>query len=525
MNSTPQRQGAIDASSQAADLAALRRMLLVSRGTFSLSFAVCDDRNLRDSLIRRLLIDFPDSVAVAAPANVNDIYDYVRSQLPAKPPAAIFVLDLEPSIPHEGDSQPTLRVLNSSREQWERLACPVVFWLAEYAIIRLMRHAPDFWRYRSHQFEFIPDVVPIREATKEAPASFEMVDALPFEEKAFRVAELEHRLREAENPPPDDLLPHVLNWTYELARLYEHASRFQDSEKLKRLALTWAEKSYGDNSNQFSTALNNLAQLLQDTNRLVEAEPLMHRTLPIDEAIFGKEHPNVAIPLNNLGQLLKDTNRFVEAEPLMRRALAIDEASFGLDHPRVARDLNNLAQLLEATNRLAEAEPLMRRALAIDEASYAHDHLNVARDLNNLAHLLQSTNRHAEAEPLMRRALAIAEASFGQNHPKVATCLNNLAQLLQATNRLAEAEPLMRRALASDEASFGKDHPSVAISLNNLAALLQATDRPAEAEQLMRRALSILSASFGQENQRTQTVQRNLDALMAAEALSNARKS
>ena len=281
--------------------------------------------------------------------------------------------------------------------------------------------------------------------------------------------------------------------------LYQ-AGKYGEAIPLAEQYAEGTKARYGENAQEYSTALNNLAQLLQATNRLDEAEQLMRRALKIDEASFGLNHPNVARDLDNLALLLQATNRLTAAEPLSRRALKIDEASFGPDHPEVAIVLNNLALLLKKTNRLAEAEPLMRRALKIDEASLGPDHPDVARRLNNLAALLQDMGRFAEAEPLMRRALKIDEASLGPDHPDVARDLNNLAQLLQVTSRLAEAEPLMRRVIATVEKSFGPDHPNVAISNNNLAGLLQGMKRFAEAEPLMRRALKIDEASLGPEH-------------------------
>jgi tetratricopeptide (TPR) repeat protein len=503
-----------DSQRQAADLAAFRRMLQISSGTFSLSFAICDDRRLRDSLVKRFCEETPGILVVTLPAGVESVLSLVESQIIAPPPAAVFILDIEASIPHGGTSQPTLRVLNSSREHWEALRCPVVFWIADYAMTLLHSHAPDFWRYRSHQFEFVPDPVPLDQLKSESFAGYDMVDALSYDEKAFRVTELERRIREAGDPPSAELLPHVLIWLYELAHLYRHASRYQEAESQLRRALEWVEKSFGPNHSETANALSNLAQLLQATNRLTEAEPLLRRALQIGEKSYGSEHPNAAICLNNLAGLLKATNRLGEAEPLMRRALGIDEVGYGLEHPNVAIRLNNLAQLLKATNRLVEAEPLMRRALVIDESSYGPEHPNVAIRLNNLAQLLQATNRLGEAEPFYRRTLASNEASYGPKHPNVAISLNNLASLLQDTSRLAEAEPLMRRALQIDETSYGLEHPKVAISLNNLAQLLQATNRLAEAEPLMRRALGICVRSLGLEHPNAQTVQANYIALL-----------
>jgi tetratricopeptide (TPR) repeat protein len=435
--------------------AALRRMLVASQGSFSLSFAVCDDRTLRDDLIQRLCTDFPGITRVDLAPNTPDVYQTVRERLPSSQPAAIFVLDLEASVPFEAETYPTLRVLNSSRELWEQLACPVVFWLAAYAAALIARKAPDFWRYRSHQFEFVPDRVTVGEFLAEPFSGFEMADALPFEEKRFRIAELEKRLQEVGAKPSSELLPHVLTWIYELAHLYRHSNQCEQARELLERAVQLTESTYGSVDPRTATAINNLATLLQATNHLAEAEPLMARVVSIFEKSLGENHPNVAAALNNLARLLQATNRLAEAEPLMRRALAIDERSFGPEHPNVAIRLNNLATLLQDTNCLPEAEPLMRRALAIGEQSYGPDHPNVATALNNLAGLLQATNRLGEAEPLMRRVLEIFfrfTATTGHEHPNLLAAIDNYAGLLE---QMGHSPPEIQARLSELARPFG----------------------------------------------------------------------
>lgn len=505
-----------EAQRQAGDLAAFRRMLQISEGTFSLSFAICDDRRLRDSLIKRFRDEMPGILVVTLPAGVESVLRFVESQITDTPPAAVFILDIEASIPFGSESQPALRVLNASRERWEKLRCPVVFWLAEYAITLLHTHAPDFWRYRSHQFEFVPEPVPLNQLTEEGFSGFPMVDALPFEEKAFRIIELERRLRDAGDPPVAELLPHVLTWTNELAYLYRHAGRYQEAEASLRHACIQAEKTFGPDHPETAVALNNIAVFLQAVNRLDEAELLLRRALRIDESHYGLEHSIVARDLNNVAAILGDSNRLEEAELLIRRALLINEAIYGASHPTVARSLSNLAQLLQASNRLEEAELLMRQVLHIDINKYGEGHPVVAIRLNNLAGLLQVTKRQSEAEPLMRRALRIDEACYGQEHPDVARDLNNLAQILHDTNRLVEAELLMRRALLIDEACYGSEHPDVARDLNNLAQVLHDTNRLPEAESLARRALQIFMRNLTNDHPKIQTALHNYTSLLQA---------
>src|SRR6202165_452631 len=90
-----------DSNRQTADLAALRRMLEVSEGCFSLSFAVCNDRTLRNELIARLCEEFSGLVVVELPAETRGVYQTVCAQVSDGSPRGILVLDLEASIPSE----------------------------------------------------------------------------------------------------------------------------------------------------------------------------------------------------------------------------------------------------------------------------------------------------------------------------------------------------------------------------------------------------------------------------------------
>ena len=70
-----------DTTRQRADLAALRRMLEVSEGCFSLSFAVCNDRTLRNELIERLRGEFPGLVLIEVPPGTPNVHRLVRDHL------------------------------------------------------------------------------------------------------------------------------------------------------------------------------------------------------------------------------------------------------------------------------------------------------------------------------------------------------------------------------------------------------------------------------------------------------------
>ncbi len=144
-----------DTERQSAELAVMRRMLTASSGVFSLSFGVCNSPALRDSLVDRLIEEDASYARVSVPNGTEGVLAAVQQSLGARAPSALFVVDLENSLPSDGP-RPAIRSLNATREKWQRYcSCPVVVWLPEYAVKLLAVEARDFWAWRSHQFEFV----------------------------------------------------------------------------------------------------------------------------------------------------------------------------------------------------------------------------------------------------------------------------------------------------------------------------------------------------------------------------------
>ncbi|MGH8567559.1 MAG: hypothetical protein ACREXX_01995, partial [Gammaproteobacteria bacterium] len=59
---------------------------------------------------------------------------------------AVFVLDLEASVPFQAEDYPTYGHSTAHANFGSPFACPVVFWLAAYAAALVAGKAPDFWR-------------------------------------------------------------------------------------------------------------------------------------------------------------------------------------------------------------------------------------------------------------------------------------------------------------------------------------------------------------------------------------------
>ena len=217
----PEARRITETARQSAELAALRRMLSVSRGMFSLSVAVCNSVPLRDYLIGDLQSAFEGIEVVPIPEGESDVFAYVRERTIGTAPKGVFLTDLDRQLRSEAESQPVLSALNASRELWAgAFDCPVVFWVPDFAASLLSIHARDLWAWTSHQFEFVAETEGI---TGRFPweRSDDVLGAvnLPLTEKMFRIGELEQRIRDARDRPPPSLQSHVMTWLGELGTL------------------------------------------------------------------------------------------------------------------------------------------------------------------------------------------------------------------------------------------------------------------------------------------------------------------
>jgi tetratricopeptide (TPR) repeat protein len=387
-----------EAAEQASELAALERLLDISAGTASLCIAICNAPALRDYLIERVLENHPDLAVVPLPRGCVDVYGEVTGTLKDQPVSAVFVTGIEDSVSSGETTHLTLKSLNASRDLWaSRFACPVVFWMPAYVAALLPIHAPDLWSYRSHSFEF---AAPTRnqEMLQSEPfaGDWTLASNLDVDQKHFRIAELEQRIKEAGDSPPPALLPHKRAWLRELGWLYGQIGDIEEAEALhdKAYEISVTHK-WLDAQAEDLTDLGNIANL---RGNLREAELFYRNALTIDRRLGRLERQ--AYNLGNLGNVVLLRGDLDEAERLFREALDI-QSSLG----RRASNLCNLGIVARMRGDLDEAERLYRCALEMEIRSGRLE--GQANNLGNLGIVARLRGDLDEAERLHREALDI----------------------------------------------------------------------------------------------------------------------
>ena len=337
---------------QEAELAALRRALSASAGCFSLSVAICNSPRLRDFVVAETRRDHQRVSVVSVPAGTVDVFGAVSATVWLSPAHdAIFVIGLETCMQSCDEQHPTLRSLNASRELWEQAyRCPVVFWLPEYAATLLTRHAPDLWRYRSHQFEFVPERVELRVPFAVAlNGASDHASNLPVARKQFRMAELHQRLTDVGQSPPSHLLAHAAEWAYELGYLHLFQDEQEPAAKWYRVAV----RNYARAANRIgvSATLHQMGMIAHDDGDHRRADRLYARALAISDSLPDDDAS--AATLCQLGTLAQDMGEPTRAERLFLESMVSAERAQSAEGS--SAPCHNLAALHLRAGRVRQA--------------------------------------------------------------------------------------------------------------------------------------------------------------------------
>jgi len=424
---------------QSAELAALRRMLAASEGTFSFSIAVCNRPSLRDYLVSKLREECPSIAVVEIDKEVTDILDLVSRSITGMNNAGIFIIGIEKLLPSDQKEHKVLQVLNATRESWRsHFSCPVVFWLPEYAATLLSIHARDLWSWLSHSFEFISEQATAALGTRDTYAGDIMsAGRLDADQKRFRIAELEQRIDDAGALPKPQLAQHVLTWLNELAYIYNTIGELDNAKENILKSLEISEKLGLLKST--AASYGNLGLIYSTRGDLDQAEEMFLKILKIHEKLGDQE--NKANDYGNLGLIYRRRGDLDQAEQMHKKSLQIEKKLGHLEG--MASDYAALGLVYDAKGNPDEAEKMHLKGLEIEERIGRLE--GIARQYGNLGLIYRTRGDLDQAEEMHKKSLDIDEKL---GHLKgMAQDYANLGALYKQRGDIAKAREYWEKAL------------------------------------------------------------------------------
>jgi len=386
---------------QRAEIDALRRMLTISQGTFSLSIAICNSPALRDHLIAHIRNEMDAIEIVRLTEETVDVFASARRHVSNENPRGVFVVDLEKALGTDKRDK-VLQALNVSRESWRAAyPCPVVFWVPEYVTQLLSTRARDLWSWISHSFEFVSEQSTAQAGLQDRYAGdLTLAGSLDVHEKHLRIAELEQRIKDVGETPKGQLRDHALIWLSEIGYLYERLGKLDKAEQAHHKCLHWAKP---DRLQDMAIAYGNLGGIYQTRGDLDQAETMVKKSLEIYEKLGRLE--GMASDFGNLGLIYRKRRDFEQAETMHKKSLEIYEKLGRLEG--MARVYGNLGVICQIRGDLDAAETMQKKSLEIDEKLGYRE--GMASDYANLGVIYQTRGDLDKAREYWVKAVGLYE--------------------------------------------------------------------------------------------------------------------
>lgn len=366
-------------------LKTLIRGITQFQGEFSLILAVCNYRTLRERIVQQLREQCPVDVSeLVLEPSVQTLYTRLAEELGGEQPDALMIFGLE-SV---RDLDPVLTATNQIREEFRKFAFPLVLWVTDEILQKLIRLIPDFHSWATTvEFQMTTDelIEFIRQTVNEVFAKvlnahknvFLDNAALDLEKGSPRCAELKSTRQEL---------------------LHRGVKLDPESEAGLEFVLgRVADNSQVESRHHYERSLT----LWQQTHNLEGCGVLLY--------YLGLWWRNYAVR-----HRAEEQQAYARAKDYFQQSIEVFEQANRPD--LAAKFINFLAEMLHRLKRWDELEAVAKKALALHQI-YS-DPFRQARDYGFLAEVALSKSLWIEAKQAAQQALfLLTHATAAITHP------------------------------------------------------------------------------------------------------------
>jgi tetratricopeptide (TPR) repeat protein len=396
----------VSANDEREELSALMRSIKLSQ-KYYLYFVNCNQVPYQDKLIKQIKSELAEKQieVIKFKKPITNLLQEITPLLKDKTPDAIFIQGLERSISSDGKGKENALIhkLNISRDAFnDAFPCPIYLWLPSYALIKTVRHAPDFFSVRSGVFYFsAPAEKVIGDIFTSTNSEWLETSSLPIAEKQKRIANLESLLAEYQG-----LHSEKRDKVAEM-RLYDQLATLFHSISDYRKAIDYHEKALliAHNLNDFnsqSISLNELGNIYNELENYEKAIETIKLALKISK--FLEDEENEGINLGNLGNSYLSLGNTKKAANYFKRAITI--AKKYSDERNLGAWLSNLGAIYSTQQEYKKAIAYYEKSL--DFSRRTGDKQIQAHNLGNIGNAYQNLGQYTKAAKYYKEAFEIA---------------------------------------------------------------------------------------------------------------------
>jgi CHAT domain-containing protein len=218
------------------------------------------------------------------------------------------------------------------------------------------------------------------------------------------------------------------------ARLFIIEGLYDDAERNLKKAFKLSKRTL--KSSKLSSSIEELAILYIHIGKYQETEESLLKSIQLREKRFGVDNRSLINPLNQIGFLYYIKGDYAKAEKYANRAMAICTNVFGPNSSRYAESLKLYADIHTAIGDYKNAQETILKVIDIYKKLYGENHIQVALAKNDLALIKYYNNGDKkEIEKLFLSSLVTIKTELNENTPIYAEVLKNLALFYLETGK------------------------------------------------------------------------------------------
>lgn len=238
------------------------------------------------------------------------------------------------------------------------------------------------------------------------------------------------------------------------ARLFIIEGLYEDAERNLKKAFKLSKRTL--KSSKLSSSIEELAILYIHIGKYQETEESLLKSILLREKRFGVDNRTLINPLNQIGFLYYIKGDYTKAEKYASRAMSICSSVFGTNSIRYAESLKLYADIHSAIGDYNNAQENILKVIEIYKKLYGDDHVQVALAKNDLA-LIKYYNKgdKVEIEKLFLSALKTIKTELNENTPIYADVLRNITLFYLDLGKVDQADQNLETANKIWATKFG----------------------------------------------------------------------
>ncbi len=274
-----------------------------------------------------------------------------------------------------------------------------------------------------------------------------------------------------------------------------------NAEKHARLALQFSQQEYGENSDEYFSALTNLGNVFRLKGENRRADNLILQAYALAKANLPEDHINRILYANNAVEVYNQTGRITSAGEVYDEMVQFFEDNpQHKEGPAYPLILDRKAAWHETRGELDIAYEFYNKANVLLALRVERTSPEYIQSQLNMANILTKQEKFLEAEGYYVNAIRYAPEAFGENSWSMAAMYEGLGDIYREMEDYDQAATQLTRAIEIYEANIRLEDPALARTSEKLGLVHQQLGLDSLAEENYLQAQKIYLDLYGREH-------------------------